>query len=76
MKKFFSVLLVIIGGLLVTGQAMVYSTNGVLPPLHDAPTFSTTVLRNLGSFMGHNTFGIIGVLMLLFGFKGFRKESE
>jgi len=68
MKNIFAFLLIILGILLLIGQIMVYSTSGFLPPMHEELSF-TRMSSNLGLFLGHNTIGIVGGLLLFFGFK-------
>ncbi len=61
-----SIVLMIIGHILVFLQFFVYVGTGVfVPPLYESDSLWITIQANSGRFIGHNFFGLVGLLFII-----------
>ncbi len=63
-----SIVLIVIGVLLLILQYGAYSSSDFqFPPLHKGHDFMSTFAGSVGSIIGFNTFGLLGLVLIIIG---------
>ncbi len=74
--KYFATILMVFGNILIFLQLFAYMTIGFLfPPTYQGPGFWASPPKYIGTFVGHNFIGLLGLLLIIISIKSNSKTG-